>query len=122
MAAQAATRQDPASGVGAEAVRPERAPAVDFPKHRAKLSVGCVEPITQRLHWTDGPVGAAVDENRSPPALFPTCPLPPLAPRRGGAGGVGGELGRRYRKADMLDIETDQCGSAETTGRQQQQC
>ena len=73
MAAQAATRQDPANGVGAEAVMLERALSVDFPKHRAKPSVGGVEPITQRLYWTDGAVGAAVDDNRGCPALFLTC-------------------------------------------------
>jgi len=80
----------------------DRAPAVDLPEHRAEPRVGAVEPVAQRLHRADGQAGTAANDNGV------------HAVRTRGACM---KFGRRRGEADMLDIEADQRGAAETAGR-----
>ena len=97
-------RQDPADRVGAEPTVLDIAPAVDLAKHRAVAAIGGLHPILQRLHRTsterrdashgDGAVARLTAEN---------------------------EVDADFDEMDLLDVEADQCGTAEPGGTQQQQ-
>jgi len=98
----------------------DRAPAIGFPEHRSEPCVGAVEPVARHLHGTYGEAGAARDDDRGPlPGML--GPHPRVLSRPVNTGGVCGEFGARRGEADMLDIEADQRGTAQTAGGQQQQ-
>src|ERR1700712_5502745 len=92
----------------------ERAPTVDFPKHRPKQGLRRVEPVAQRPHRTDSSIGDASDDNLGPPALFLACSL-------SGSACADGKLSRYCSEPDMLNIEADQRGATKTEGGQQEQ-
>ena len=81
------------------------APAVDLSKHRAEAAIGGLHPILQCPHRTS-------DEGRD-------------APDGNGVLGsrltVADEVDADFHEMDLLDVEADQCGTAEPGGRQQQQ-
>ena len=98
----------------------DRAPAIGFPEHRSEPCVGAVEPVARHLHGTYGEAGAARDDDRGPlPGML--GPHPRVLSRPVNTGGVCGEFGARRGETDMLDIEADQRGTAQTAGGQQQQ-
>jgi hypothetical protein len=96
-------RQDPADRVGAEPTVLDIAPAVDLPKHRAEAAIGGFHPILQCPHRTsavgrDAPDGDGVLGSRLT---------------------VEDEVNADFHEMDLLDVEADQCGTAEPGGRQQ---
>ena len=104
-APSSAARQDPTDRVGAEPAVLDISPAINLAEHRAEAAVCGVYPIFQRAHRAgaegrDAPDGDGV-----------------LGPQLA----VEDEVNARLHEVDLLDVEADECASAETSGRQQQQ-
>jgi hypothetical protein len=80
-------------------------PAIDLPEDRAEAAVGGVHPIFQRAHRA-GAEGC--DASHGDDTFGTRC-------------SVEDEVDAGFVEANLLDVETDQCRSAEPGGGQQQQ-
>ena len=81
------------------------APAIDLAEHRAEAAVCGVYPIFQRARRAGAKGRDAPDGDG---ALGPKV-------------AVEDEVNASFHEVDLLNIEADECASAETSGGQQQQ-
>jgi hypothetical protein len=96
-----AARQDPTDRVSAEPTVLDISPAIYLAEHRAEAAVCGVYPIFQRSH-------RAGAEGRDAPNGDPQL-------------AVEDEVNAILHEADLLNVEADECATAETGGGQQQQ-